>query len=303
MAAWYDAVDGLDLGEWLSLLGLLASLFSLVLAYVGLYRQVRRSSIRVATREFMSLARKPRHIMLAIIVLGGSAYLIVRPPQAGTAALMVLVPVIGMMALLFSFFLAQSRQVSGALIVNEMKALSRLAQTRHNGVTSAVRFDIDRLKAVANYSLSLGERIQETVSRVIHDEVALLRRAGLEIVSFDVPGEDEVLVIGAGLSMDEAAAFADRVRARVKQDVARIPEYGQAVEFIMSRMQEAPSRDEERGGIGTVSAGVAGDRGRAEIWFSDVSAAVKESKTHGRNKTVVYRPGQASEIRGVTGPK
>ena len=55
--------------------------------------------------------------------------------------------------------------------------------------------------------------------------------------------------------------------------------------------------EEEREAIGTVSAGVAADRGLAEILFSDVSAAVKESKTRGRNKTIVYRPGQESEIR------
>lgn len=178
-----------------------------------------------------------------------------------------------------------------------MKRLSETTHDQPGGACTAIRFDIDRLKAILNYSPTLGERIRKTVNGIITEEVDRLRKHGLDVIALDIPGEDETVVIAAGLSVDQAGDFADEVRRRVKRAIKDIPYYAEAVELLAQTMHTPVTLDEEREGIGTVSAGVAADRGLPELLLSDVSAAVKEAKTRGRNKTIIYRPGQSSEIR------
>ncbi|GIG85300.1 GGDEF domain-containing protein [Plantactinospora endophytica] len=287
----------LELDEWLSIIGLVLAVPPLVAFFFSLLARVRRASPRIALHEFLLLVRQPWHVVLVLMVLAGTSYVLAFPAAGFPQRLVVLVPVVAAVSLTASFFLAQSRQLSGAVIVNEIRRLSRSVQGHRKPICSAIRFDVDRLKAITNYSPQVGERIRETVAEVIAEEVGRLRRLGLEVAALEIPGEDETVVIVSGLSVDEAADVADEVRRRVKQKVRSIPYYAEAVAFVGQGMSTPPTRDEEREGIGTVSAGVAADRGIPEILLSDVSAAVKESKTHGRNKTVIYRPGQAAEIR------
>lgn len=290
-------MNALQLDDWLSIIGLVLAVPPLFAFFFKLGSRIKRASPRIAMHEFTLLVRQPWHIVLVAVVSCSTAYLIIRPTTEFPASLVVLIPVTGSLLLLASFFLAQSRQLSGAVIINEMTRLSKLTRDQHGGVCAAIRFDIDRLKAISNYSPTVGERIRHTVDEVIAEEVDDLRKLGIEVTALTIPGEDETVVIAAGLTIDRAADFADEVRRRVKRKVAEIPYYTEAVNLVVDRMQPPSSLAEEREGIGTVSAGVAADRGLPEALFSDVSAAVKESKTRGRNKTVVYRPGQASEVR------
>jgi len=290
-------VSDLQLDDWLSIIGLALAVPPLFAFFFSLGARVKRASPRIALHEFALLARQPWHLVLTAVVLLSTAFLVVVPAREFPASLAVLIPVTGAVLLLASFFLAQSRQLSSAVIINEMTRMSRLTSEQHGGVCAAVRFDIDRLKAISNYSATVGERIRATVDEVIAEEVDHLRKRGLEVTALSIPGEDETVVIAAGLTLERAADFADEVRRRVKREVATIPYYAEAVRLVVDRMPPPSSVEEEREGIGTVSAGVAADRGQPEILFSDVSAAVKESKTRGRNKTVVYRPGQQSEVR------
>lgn len=292
-----NPASGLQLDEWLSIVGLVLAVPPLVVFFFRLGSRVKRASPRIALHEFTLLVRQPWHVALAIVLFGSVGYLIVHPAPGFPETLVVLIPVLAALLLLASFFLAQSRQLSGEVILNEMRRLSKATRNRHGGLCTAVRFDIDRLKAISNYSPAVGERIRKVVDDIITEEVERLRRRELDVVALDIPGEDETVVIAEGLSVEQAADFADEVRRRVKQAISTIPYYPEAVALVAERMRPPSTIDEEREGIGTVSAGVAADRGLPEMLLSDVSAAVKESKTRGRNKTVIYRPGQAPEIR------
>lgn len=289
--------SGLTVDEWLNLSGLVLGVPPVIVFVFSLASRVRRGSPKIAFHEFTLLVRQPWHIALVAVVVLSTGYLVARPAGHFPDSLLLLLPVVGTACLLMSFFLAQSRRLSGAVIVNEMRRLSKETQDRHHGVCTAIRFDIDRLKALSNYSPTVGERVRATVDQVIQEEVDRLRRTGITIVSLNIPGEDETVVIAAGLPVDQGADFADTVRRRVKRAVQDIPYYEKAVHLVVNGMQPPSTIAEEREGIGTVSAGVAADRGMPEVLFSDVSAAVKESKTRGRNKTVIYRPGEPPEVR------
>jgi GGDEF domain-containing protein len=241
--------------------------------------------------------RRPWHIALAVIMLLTTAYLIVWPPESFPVSLLVLIPIGACGSMLVSFFLAQSRRLSAEVILGEIRRLSKESHGQHHGVCSAIRFDIDRLKAIANHYPDVGERVRATVDEIISEEVERLRRAGFHVSSLDIAGEDETVVVAAGLSVEQAADFADEVRRRVKRAVREIPYYDRAVQLVVNGMQPPSTLEEEREGLGTVSAGVAADRGLAEVLFSDISAAVKESKTRGRNKTVIHRPNEQPEVR------
>jgi len=289
--------SGLQLDVWSNAVGLIVSVPPLVVFMATLIRRVKQASPRIALHEFILLIRRPWHVILILIIAASTAYLIVRPTTQFPASLAVLIPIVAILFLLASFFLAQSRQLSGAVILNEMSRMSKETRDKHKGVCAAIRFDIDRLKAVSNQFPTVGERIRATVDEVIKEEVGRLRKSGVNVLSIGIPGEDETVVIAAGISVEQAADFADEVRRRVKRTVKDIPYYDDAVQLVVKAMQPPSGIDEEREGIGTVSAGVAADRGLPEILLSDVSAAVKESKTRGRNKTVIYRPGQTPEVR------
>lgn len=283
--------------EWFNLGSLILAVPPLIAFFFKLVSRIRRSSPRIAFHEFLLLIWQPWHIALVLVVVITTAYLIAWPVDHFPASLLVLLPVTGSACLLISFFLAQSRRLSSAVILNEMRRLSRGTHGQSRGVCTAIRFDIDRLKAISNYFPTVGERVRSVVDEIIREEVDRLRRSGVNAVSLGIPGEDETVVIAAGLAVDHAADFADEVRRRVKRMVKEIPYYDDAVQLVVKGMQPPSTVEEEREGIGTVSAGVAADRGLPEILFSDVSAAVKESKTRGRNKTVIYRPGETPEVR------
>lgn len=292
-----NLVSGLDLGEWLSLIGLALAIPPLVGFFFSLAASLKRASSRIALHEFVLLTCQLWLVALALVAVDTVAYLLILPSSRFSASLAFLISITVSLSLLASFFLAQSQRLSSVVIINEMRRLSKTTRDQRRGVCSAIRFDIDRLKAILNYSPALGERIRETVNGIIAEEVGRLRKQGRDVATLDIPGEDETVVIAAGLSVDDAGDFADGVRKRVKQEIKDIPYYAEVVELLTQRMQTPATLDEEREGIGTVSAGVAADRGWPEQLFSDVSAAVKESKNRGRNKTVIYRPGQPSEIR------
>lgn len=293
----HNLVSGLSLAEWLSLMGLILAIPPLIGFFFNFAHRIRQAWRRIASHESVLLTCQLWHVALTLIGVGSVAYLVILPPSGLPGSLVFLISIASSMSLLTSFSLAQSRRHSSGTIINEMKRLSKITFDQHGGVCAAIRFDIDRLKAISNYSPALGERISETVTGIIAEEVDRLRKQELEVAALDIPGEDETVVIIAGLSVDQAGDFADEVRSRVKRAIKDIPYYAQAVELLAQRMQTPATLDEEREGIGTVSAGVAADRGLPELLFSDVSAAVKESKNRGRNKTVIYRPGQPSEIR------
>lgn len=294
----YVLASGLQVSDWLNLVGLILGIFPIIGVGFTLVRRILQTSPRIALHEFTLLVRRPGHIVLMLIVFGATGYLIARPPSRFPISLVLLIPTAAIVMLLISFFLAQSRRLSDAVILNEMTRMSKAVRAKPGGVLAAIRFDIDRLKAISNRYPAVAEQIRAVVDEAIRDEVAKRRKAGVDVVAHAIAGEDETVVIAAGLSIDQAADFADKVRRAVKDDIKSIPYYNEATKIIVDGMQHSPSNmAEEREGIGTVSAGVAADYGRPDMLFSDISAAVKDAKTRGRNKTVIYRPGQAPEIR------
>lgn len=297
--AWVTVPLALDFGDWVGLVSLVLTLPTLAIFCVDIGRRVRQSSARIAFREFSYLISHPWHIILIVITLAFSITLAVRPPSQKPASLMILIPAVSGVLLLLSFFLMQSRRLAAEEVIRSMNLLvKRNPERASDGRSTAVRFDIDRLKAISMYSVELSSQIRRACARIIKEEVARLREErGHQAEVIELPGEDETIVIIVGATLDETGNFADQVRRRVQQEVKTMKDYAVAVDKILEHKHRPPSEAEEQEGIGTISAGVAANHGLAEVWFSDVSAAVKESKVRGRNKTVIHRQGQAPEVR------
>jgi GGDEF domain-containing protein len=292
----------LSLADWLGIVAVILGAGPMVVFCFDLANRIRQTSAKLAFREFSYLISRPWHIALIVITLAFSVVLAVRPPTTRPASLLVLVPVVGGVLLLVSFFLIQSRRLAAEEVIRSMRLLvKRYPERAGNGRSSAVRFDLDRLKAISVYSRQLGDEIRKAAAMIIEEEAKRLRDRGNVVEMIELPGEDETVVITIGCTLDQAGDFADQVRRRLRQEVRAMDGYAGAVRQIVEQMDTPPSTAEEQQGIGTISAGVAAGSSGPEIWFSDVSAAVKESKVRGRNKTVIHRPGLPPEIRSDFG--
>lgn len=283
--------------DWLSIIGSVVSILAFFGISVNLARRYGGSYTGLAVREGWRLIRQPWHTTMLAVATVSTTYLIIWPPESFPASLGLLVPFFAWGLLTAAIFLRQNREVAAALVVGEIERLSRSKSKASPRIVSAVRFDIDRLKAIANYSNATAEDVRDLASRVIKSEAVELTRQGHELAVVDIPGEDETVLIVCGLTVSGLADVADKVRRRIKTELDLLPYYRDAVDLAVSSMRHSPFADEEREGIGTVSAGVAAFRGSPAMLFSDVSSAVKESKVRGRNKTVIYKPGAAPEIR------
>ena len=286
--------------DWLSVVGSASSILAFLGISLNLTRRYKLNSPSVFIQEFWLFLRRPWHAVMSIIAVASTTWIALFPSSSFPRGLVGAIPFTAMAFLVMSLFLIQSRQVTSAIVVRQIARLAGQGEPE-DFLCAVIRFDIDRLKAVSNYSISIAEGIRAIVEVIVMEESDRLRRQGRSVCVLPILGEDETVVIATGLSDNDAADFADAVRRRVKLQIASVPYYEEAVRVIRRSMHGPPDPAEEATAIGTVSAGVSAYRGNEEMAFSNASAAVKESKVRGRNKTVILRPGSSLEVRGESG--
>jgi GGDEF domain-containing protein len=291
------AMRHLDWVDWLSVIGSIITIATLLWFLAGLVVRLRRASFTQAAQEFDLLARRPGHVILLSIVVVTSAFLVAFPPSIFPLSLLTLIPVTACLLLLLSFFLAQNPRLIRNLLLNEIRKAITLANKRRNQPCSAIRFDVDLIVAINDYSFAVGTQIIDLVRDTIYEASRRLKREGVDVTVVSVPESDETILILPGMSGDRAADVADEVRRHVKASLPRIPYYAEAREYVIRALQNPSLTDEEKEGIGTVSAGVAAYSRGEEALLSDISTAVKESKFRGRNKTIIHNHGSQSAIR------
>jgi GGDEF domain-containing protein len=197
------------------------------------------------------------------------------------------------LAMTVSVFLRMNRHALRREIITRIEEIASASQ----GVCSAIKFDVDLIVALNEFSFSLGNRIIASATDLIQKAVTDLRRHGSVASSFELPESDETIVIIGGMTVEDAADVADSIRRALKDDLNDLHDYREACEYVKRRLQQPPLTPEECEGIGTLSAGVASYTRGAEGLLSDIAAAVKASKYRGRNKTIIYQRDQPSLIR------
>jgi GGDEF domain-containing protein len=292
-----NSLATLRFADWASVVGAVASVIALGIAAVGLGRQIARASPGDAVREFLLIYKSALHYVLTMVLVGSLGYLLISPPASDDAArLAVLLPVLAALLLLISFFYRQNRRLLRNTILESIR--STVERTRSQGsVCSAIKFDIDILVAINDYSVAVGSSIFELTQESIKNAVSRLRQKRIEVSAISLPESDEVILVLPNVEIEEAADVADRVRREVKAGLPEIPHYREACAHVIESLRDPPLSAEEREGIGTVSAGVAAYSRGAEALLSDISASVKESKFRGRNKTIIYQPRMDSIVR------
>ena len=279
--------------EKIGLLGSFASIISLSPLLISFFRNIYLNAPNKVLQEFWFVYNHPPHFLLTgIAVFSIGTYLSMAEVSA-LHRILVILAFLSMLFLLMAFFVRQNRPIMRQLILSHIENTVK----NHDGVVSAIKFDVDLIVAINDYSHAVGNAIVATVKDALSKKEKELKSIGTEVVSIEIPESDEVLWILPLTPVNRAGDIADEIRRTVKLKIKDIPYYREACDFVTKKLTSPPLTDEEKEGIGTVSAGVAAyDRG-VESLLADISSAVKESKFRGRNRTIIYQREQLSIIR------
>jgi GGDEF domain-containing protein len=225
----------------------------------------------------------PTLLALVAVVSGTGAW--IASSAHAAEAIPAIVASTAWVVLTLLIFVRQNRALVREYILHHLERAARRSQ----GVCSAIKFDVDLLVAINDYSFAVGSAILRAVRESLREEERSLRTRGVVIESIVIPESDETIWVLPEIVDDHAADIADSIRRDVKRRILTIPNYSDAKEHVIRTLTEPPLTPEEQDGVGTVSAGVAGFTRGAESLLSDISSAVKASKFRGRNRTVIYR--------------
>jgi GGDEF domain-containing protein len=275
-----------------NLFGAAASIIALIPIVASILRRVAAAPGK-AVREFWFLYRSWPNIILTLcvgILLGDATY---RLWGNRRLLLGLYAPVTAVVLLLSSFFVRQSRTLLRQLILHHIERAVRMS----SNICSAIKFDIDLLVAVNDYSYATGHAIVELVHRTLRKHQKALKAQGSNVVSIELPESDEVIWILPNQTVERAADIADSIRREIKRDLGALPYYAEACAFVCQKLRTPPLTEEERGGIGTLSAGVAAYSQGSEALLGEISSAIKEAKFRGRNRTIIYQREKQSVVR------
>lgn len=197
---------------------------------------------------------------------------------------------ISSMALAALLLVQQNARLSREALARRVERLARSKVARERNVMTGVRFDVDLIVAINEFSFTVGNGVVRLVRKEVGEAATALRAQGHRVFVLPMGEGDDINVILPGVDIRTATEFANTVRRRVKAGLETIPGYHDAHSFVCRRLVDPPLTVEEREGIGTVSAGVAAYSRGAEALLSDITSAVKGAKFRGRNKTIVFSP-------------
>jgi GGDEF domain-containing protein len=278
--------------EKLGLISSIVTIGGLVAVIINFFRKIFITSPRKTIREFLFVYTSPINIVLSILLIVTYILLLlyIKEPLFKLICTLYL---LCSFSLIFSFFLKQNKHIIRDLILHHLDN----AIENCNGICSAVKFDIDLLVAINDYSFALGSEIINLVKRSLTEKEKNIKASGKKIVSIEIPESDEVIWILPQIDVKEAADIADQIRREVKRNLNSLIYYEEACKHVINTLKSPSLNEEERQGIGTVSAGVAAYSNGTEALLSDISSASKESKFRGRNRTIIYKRGENSIVR------
>ena len=161
---------------------------------------------------------------------------------------------------------------------------------RYGHISAAIKFDIDRIVAINECNYTVGREIMRAWKKILRQYETLLKKER-RVISYEVPGSDEVIWILPNTTVDRAAEIADNMRKEMERRLSDIHYYNEVrqcvIEKLMEKEKGSPLTEKERQNIGTVSAGVAAYKMGAGSLLINISAAVKEAKKQGRNRVVI----------------
>jgi GGDEF domain-containing protein len=289
----YEQYLGLTLFEKVGIWGSIASLIGLIPMILALLRRVLIGSPKKALREFWFVFNYWAHFVLTTIIVFSLIYFLALPGPDFLAKASVLISESAFLLLCISFFLRQNKPVMRQFILAH---IARIIKT-HGNVCSAIKYDIDLIVAVNDFSYAVGGEIVALVYSTLREHEKRHKKRGIDVLSVEIPESDEVIWILPNVASQQAADFADDVRREVKRNLKKIAYYDEVCAFVSKKLTNPPLTSEEREGIGTVSAGVAAFTRGVESLLSDISSACKESKFRGRNRTIIYQREEPSIIR------
>jgi GGDEF domain-containing protein len=244
-------------------------------------------------KELWLVYKSPPHYVLSAWAAVLFLYVITRTFRDIQTVIAVLGAGIAVLLLLFSIFLKQNRTLLREIILRHFQDMI----DRSNKFCCAIKFDIDLIVAINDYSYATGNEIVHLVHHTLLSHQKELAQRGIEVLSVELPESDEVIWLLPKRSTQEAADIADVIRREVKSALPQVQYYNEACEFVVRKLTNPPLTGEEQQGIGTLSAGVAAHTRGAESLLTDISAAIKEAKFRGRNRTVIYQREHPSIVR------
>jgi GGDEF domain-containing protein len=288
-----DFYNRLTTFEKFSFWASVASFVSLIPLLVSFVRSVSASAPDRVVREFLFAYKSPINYVLSVIIISSFVFLVLQNSRNILSITIITILLVAFIFLLFSFFIRQNKPIMRQIILSHMER----AIKKYGSVCSAIKFDVDLIVAINDFSYATGNDIVTLVKQTLKSYEKKYKQRGIDVVSIEIPESDEVLWILPSISVTDAADMADDIRREVKRKLNDIPYYTEAKNFVISKLTNPPLTEEEREGIGTVSAGVAAYTRGVESLLADISSASKESKFRGRNRTIIYQREKPSIVR------
>lgn len=286
LVAWYT---GLSLVEAIGLWGSAASIVALVPLVYSVVTRIQSVISKRIMHEMRSTIANPAAASALILSVALFCYLIsmfIAAHDYVRAAVIVLMVVFSIVFSASFFLTAKKESLLRSLAIDKVSEAAKISKSS----CSAIKFDIDRIVAINDYSHATGDDICKLVRQVIHSREDAVRASGVMVQAIESPGSDEIIWILPNTSVEWAADTADDIRHEVKRGLPQIPYYADACAYVNKAVGNAP---DAHGNIGTVSAGVAAYTRGEEALLSDISSAAKAAKLQGRNRTAIYqRDGQ-----------
>lgn len=192
-----------------------------------------------------------------------------------------------------SFFARQNKSLMRQIVLTHIEQVVK----DNNNYVSAIKFDVDLIVAINDYSYTVGNNIVVLMKEVLLKYSKQLKAVGTVVTSIEIPESDEIIWLIPNTPLNRAADIADEIRREIKMKIKDIPYYADACDFVIRKLNNPPLTDEEKEGIGTISAGVAAYTRGVESLLSDISSAVKDAKFRGRNRTIVYQRDMPAIVR------
>lgn len=287
---WFNNLGSI---EKISIIGSIASIISLIPILWHIFKLIILSSPNKVYREFLFVFCTPLNCILSGVIIFSFALLLLLVKGNAYFSFLLMLLISTFILLSISLFFRQSKPLIRQLILTKIENTVK----KYGDECSAIKFDVDLIVAINDYSYNTGNKIVTMVHHILDKHEKELKSSKKQVISIAIPESDEVIWILPNMGDEDAADIADRIRMEVKQSLKKIPYYNEAKEFVISKLQSPKLTQEEQEGIGTVSAGVAAYARGAESLLSDISSAMKESKFRGRNRTIVYQREKPSIIR------
>lgn len=287
---WYQALSLIDkIGLWSSIISFITLIPSVIVSFTKIKSVFSKKLIR----EFLFVYKSAFHYFLTLVIIISVIFYIILSHANILYKFIVILGYIAFSLLFFSFFIRQNKPIMRQLILSHIE---KVVNSNNNYVT-AIKFDVDLIVAINDYSYTVGNAIVTLLKKVLASRLNELKRSGTYIIAIEIPESDEVIWLLPKIPANRAADIADEIRHEIKSKIKDIPYYFDACDYVIRNLNNPPLNEEEKEGIGTISAGVAAYTRGVEALLSDISSATKEAKFRGRNRTIIYQRDQPAIVR------